>query len=113
MTTEQMCITLIKYFVISSRVARSIADLVAGFSKFHDDRPYSSGRSSVCHVGVSNEGRSSSTGIGLSNDCKWVFNGASLTLWCPVVVHFEVKMRGFSTKLKRTIGPQLGRSCES
>ena len=49
----------------------------------------------VRHVGVYNEGRSSSIAIGLLNDCKWVFNKASPTPWCDVVVHFEVKMSRF------------------
>ena len=43
----------------------------------------------MCHVDVSNDACSSSAARGLSNDCKWVFNKASLTLWCHVVVHFK------------------------
>ena len=31
---------------------------------------------------------------------------ASLTLWCHVVVHFEVKMSRFSTNLRKTIRTQ-------
>ena len=79
-------------------------------SCFQDDRPENSGRSPVCHIGVSDEGGSSSTPSGLLNDCKevlneasltpndcnWVFNQASLTPWCHAVVHFEVKMSRFS-----------------
>ena len=51
----------------------------------------------MCQLGVSNEGRSSSTLTGLSNHCKWVFNEVSLTPWCHVVVHCEVKIAGFSS----------------
>ena len=57
----------------------------------------------MCKVGICNEGGSSSTAIGLSNDCKWVFNDASLTPWCHVVVHFEVKMRPVLSRFFRTI----------
>ena len=49
----------------------------------------------MCHVGVCIEVRSSFIVIRLSNDCKLVFNEASLTLWCHVVVRFEEKMTGF------------------
>ena len=45
----------------------------------------------MCQLGVCNEGRSSATKIGLSNDCKWVFNEASSTLVCHLVVDLEVK----------------------
>ena len=31
-----------------------------------------------------------------------MFNEASLMLWCYAMVHFEVKMSHFSTRLKRT-----------
>ena len=34
--------------------------------------------------------------LGYQMIAKWVFNEASLTLWCPVVVHFELKMSRFS-----------------
>ena len=53
----------------------------------------------MCHVGVSSEGSSVSTMIGLSSHCKLVFNEESITPRCAVV-HFEVKLRYFSAKIK-------------
>ena len=62
---------------------------------FQDDRSESSGRSLVCHVGVSDEGRCCFIAIGPSKDGKWVFNKTCTMPWCNTVVHFEVKMSRF------------------
>ena len=48
--------------------------------------------------------------IGLSNSCKWVFNEAFLTLWCHVVVDFEMKMSHFSATFQEGRAESLGRS---
>ena len=57
----------------------------------------------MCQIGVSNAGHSSSVLIGLSNDCKWV-------QWCHAVVHFEVKIRLFSTHFHDDHREHSGRS---
>ena len=69
MTGEQTRITTNKFLAGSSRLARSMADLVskkmAVWGCFQDDRPENSGRSPVCQVGVCNEGRCSSIAVGV------------------------------------------------
>ena len=102
MTGEQRRITINKFRCVSSRLARSTADLVskngrfwADFGCVQDDRPKSSGRSPLRQAGVSDEGRCSFMAIGLSKEGKWVFNKACTTPWCHAVVHFEVKTSRF------------------
>ena len=102
MTGELRRITTNKFRCISSRLARSTADLVskngrfgAVFRCFRDDRPESLGRSPLRQAGVSDKGSCSFMAIGLSKDGKWVFNKACTTVWCHRVVHFEVKMSHF------------------
>ena len=102
MTRGPRRITTNRFRAVSSRLARSTADLVskngpfwAAISCFQDDRPESSGRSPLRQAGASHEGRCSFLAIGLSKDGKWVFNKACTTPWCHAVVYFEVKMSRF------------------
>ena len=79
MTGEQRRISTNKFCAVSSRLARSMADLVSQngrfwvvFGCFQDDRRESSGRSPLHQAGVSYEGRCSFMAIRLSKDVKWV-----------------------------------------
>ena len=102
MTREQRRITTNKFRCVSSRLARSMADLVSKNGRFwavfgcvQDDRPESLGQSPLRQAGVSDEGRCSFMAIGLSKDGKWVFNEACTTPWCHAVAHWEVKTSRF------------------
>ena len=106
MTRDPRRITTKRFRCVSSRLARSMANLVskngrfwAVFGRFQDDRPEISGQSPLHKAGVSDEGRCSFMAIGLCKDGKWVFNKACTTPckactmpWCHAVAHFEVKM---------------------
>ena len=117
MTGEPRRITTNKFRAVSSRLARSTADLVckkgrfwAVFGCFQDDRPESSGRSPLRQASVSDEARSSFMAIGLSNDGKWVFNKACTTPWCHAVVHFQVKTSRFRAVFQDDHPENSGRS---
>ena len=53
----------------------------------------------MCQVGDCNEGRCSSMAIELSYDGKRVSNKACTMPWCHTVVHFEVKMSRFLSRV--------------
>ena len=99
-TGELFRITTNSLRAVSSRLARSMADLVSksgGFGDaFQDNRSETSGRTFVYRVGFSNEGRLTSIAIGPSKECKWVGNEACAMPWCHGVGDFQVKTSRFS-----------------